>query len=198
MALISLNNESKLLALIAEGNESAFETLFLAYHNQLGSFVYHLTTSRVIAEEIVQEVFIEIWVKRHQLTHIGSFKNYVFILTKNRALNALRKIANEKLKHDVWGQHAVVYEDAVGMENVMNDYNSMLDEAITKLPPQQQKVFRMSKIECLKQEEIAKILNLSPETVKKHMKLALRFLRSYLSTNIDVPIVLILLTTLFY
>ncbi|GAA4808818.1 RNA polymerase sigma-70 factor [Olivibacter ginsenosidimutans] len=185
------------MALIADGNERAFELFFSAHHHQLGSFAYQLTASRTLAEEVVQEVFIEVWLKRRELPQVASIKNYLFILTRNRALNALRKIANDKLKHAVWAQYTPTYEETTAAEDPIEVYNHRLQEAITKLPLQQQKVFRMSKIERLKQEEIARILNLSPETVKKHMKLALRFLRSYLSTNIDKPILLLLLGNWF-
>ncbi len=190
--------ERDLLLRIAESNERAFELFFLNNHHPLGSFAYKLTSSRELAEEVVQEVFIELWIKRQQLPQIHSIKNYLFILTKNRALNALRKLANEKLKHGVWAQQTVPYEEPLKDDDPMELFNNMLQAAVEKLPPQQQKVFTMSKMEHLKHEEIARILHVSPETVKKHMKLALRFLRSYLSAHMDKPILLILLSNWFH
>jgi len=198
VALISLYNESDLLIRVANGDERAFEKLFYGYYDQLGAFVFQLTSSHILAEEVVQEAFIEVWQRRDTLGEIGSFKSFIFILTKNRMLNALRKIANEKLKHQVWQENRESFQPAEPDEDLFEQYKMVLDEAISKLPPQQQKIFKLSKIDRLKQEEIARLLNLSPETVKKHMKLALKFLRNYFAeARADIPLLLILLSRFF-
>uniref|UniRef100_F4C7J0 RNA polymerase, sigma-24 subunit, ECF subfamily n=1 Tax=Sphingobacterium sp. (strain 21) TaxID=743722 RepID=F4C7J0_SPHS2 len=195
MALISLDTETDLLVRVANGDEKAFEQLFYAYYDKLGAFVYQLTSSDILAEEVVQEAFIEVWLRRESLREISSFRGYIFILTKNRMLNALRKIANEKLRNEIWQGGLIQYESADTGDDPVDRYKAILEEAIQKLPPQQQKVFKMSKIEHLKQEEIARVLQLSPETVKKHMKLALKFLRNYFAeARIDLPLLVILLS----
>lgn len=198
MALISLEKEADLLIMVANGNEKAFEQLFYAYYDQLGAFVYQLTSSSTLAEEVVQEAFIEVWLRRESLTEVRSFKGFIFILTKHRMLNALRKIASEKLRDYAWQESFEPYQPAEFTEDPVDRYKLMLEEAIQKLPPQQQKVFKLSKIERLKQEEIAHLLNLSPETVKKHMKLALKFLRNYFAdARIDMPLLIVLLSRFF-
>lgn len=198
MTLISLEKEADLLIKVANGDEKAFEQLFYAYYDQLGAFVYQLTSSSTLAEEVVQEAFIEVWLRRESLKEVRSFKGFIFILTKHRMLNALRKIASEKLRDYAWQESFESYQPAEFMEDPVDRYKSMLEEAIQKLPPQQQKVFKLSKIERLKQEEIARLLNLSPETVKKHMKLALKFLRNYFAdARIDMPLLLVLLSRFF-
>lgn len=193
--MISLNKEADLLARVANGDEKAFEQLFYTYHDQLGAFVYQLTSSGVLAEEVVQEAFIELWLRRKSLTDISSFKGYIFMLTKNRMLNALRKIASEKLRNQTWQEGFDLYQAAEPIEDPLDRYKAILEEAIGKLPPQQQKVFKLSKIDRLKQEEIAHLLGLSPETVKKHMKLALKFLRNYFAeARIDLPLFVLLVS----
>lgn len=198
MALISLEKEADLLIKVANGDEKAFEQLFYAYYDQLGAFVYQLTSSSTLAEEVVQEAFIEVWLRRESLTEVRSFKGFIFILTKHRMLNALRKIASEKLRDYAWQESFEPYQQAEFTEDPVDRYKSILEEAIQKLPPQQQKVFKLSKIERLKQEEIAHLLNLSPETVKKHMKLALKSLRNYFAdARIDIPLLIMLLIRFF-
>ncbi|MEH6305463.1 RNA polymerase sigma-70 factor [Olivibacter sp. CPCC 100613] len=195
MVSFSSNNEADLLIRVANGDEKAFEQLFYAYYDKLGAFIYQLTSSRTLAEEVVQEAFIEVWLRRESLGEISSFKGYIFILTKNRMLNALRKIASEKLRNETWQAGFIQYQPAEAFEDPIDRYKALLEEAIQKLPPQQQKVFKLSKIERLKQEEIARLLELSPETVKKHMKLALKFLRNYFAeARIDLPLLVILLS----
>lgn len=198
MGLIPVKNEADLLALVAKGSERAFAELFDAYYKQLGEYVYKLTESMEVTEEIVQDVFIKIWLKREVLTDLNNFSNYLFILSKNQTLNHLRKKANDKVRQLEWlkqfEEEADLSDDAI----VIEEYRSLLDDAIEKLPPQQKKVYKLSREERLKHEEIAKLLNLSPETVKKHMKLALRFIKNELSSQNDAVIVLILSTPLLF
>lgn len=197
MALVPVKNEANLLALVAKGDQRAFTELFDAYYKQLGEYVYKLTESIEVTEEIVQDVFIKIWLKKQSILEIENFCYYLFILSKNQTLNHLRKQANEKVKQMEWLKQSEE-QDIPDEPNVTEGYRALMDAAIEKLPPQQKKVYKLSREERLKHEEIAKILNISPETVKKHIKLALRFIKTELSSQNDVVIVSILSTPLFF
>ncbi|MCX2486159.1 RNA polymerase sigma factor [Pedobacter sp. MR2016-24] len=198
MGLTPVKNEAELLALVAKGDERAFTELFDAYYRQLGEYVYKLTESIEVTEEIVQDVFIKIWLKRETLPELDNFSYYLFILSKNQTLNHLRKKANDKVRQLEWLKQ---FEEEAYMPDdtpVIEEYRSLIDDAIEKLPPQQKKVYKMSREERLKHEEIAKILDISPETVKKHIKLALRFIKNELSSQNDAVIVLVLSTPLIF
>ena len=198
MGLTPVKNEAELLALVAKGEERAFTELFDAYYRQLGEYVYKLTESIEVTEEIVQDVFIKIWLKREALPELDNFSYYLFILSKNQTLNHLRKKANDKVRQLEWLKQ---FEEEAYMPDdtpVIEEYRSLIDGAIEKLPPQQKKVYKMSREERLKHEEIAKILNISPETVKKHIKLALRFIKNDLSSQNDAVIILVLSTPLIF
>jgi len=198
LGLTPVKNEAELLALVAKGDERAFTELFDAYYRQLGEYVYKLTESIEVTEEIVQDVFIKIWLKRETLPGLDNFSYYLFILSKNQTLNHLRKKANDKVRQLEWLKQ---FEEEAYMPDdtpVIEEYRSLIDDAIEKLPPQQKKVYKMSREERLKHEEIAKILDISPETVKKHIKLALRFIKNELSSQNDAVIVLVLSTPLIF
>jgi len=198
LGLTPVKNEAELLALVAKGDERAFTELFDAYYRQLGEYVYKLTESIEVTEEIVQDVFIKIWLKRETLPELDNFSYYLFILSKNQTLNHLRKKANDKVRQLEWLKQ---FEEEAYMPDdtpVIEEYRSLIDDAIEKLPPQQKKVYKMSREERLKHEEIAKILDISPETVKKHIKLALRFIKNELSSQNDAVIVLVLSTPLIF
>jgi len=198
LGLTPVKNEAELLALVAKGEERAFTELFDAYYRQLGEYVYKLTESIEVSEEIVQDVFIKIWLKRETLPELDNFSYYLFILSKNQTLNHLRKKANDKVRQLEWLKQ---FEEEAYMPDdtpVIEEYRSLIDDAIEKLPPQQKKVYKMSREERLKHEEIAKILNISPETVKKHIKLALRFIKNELSSQNDAVIILVLSTPLIF
>lgn len=198
MALTPVKNEADLLSLVAKGDQRAFTELFDAYYKPLGEYVFKLTESIEVTEEIVQDVFIKIWLKKEILLQLDNFSYYLFILSKNQTLNHLRKKANDEVRQLEWLKQFEEETYTPDHLPVIEEYRILMDQAIEKLPPQQKKVYKLSREERLKHEEIAKILNISPETVKKHIKLALRFIKNELSSQNDGVIILILSTPLLF
>ena len=184
MIVLPPNEERLLLRRIAEGDETAFAQLFRAYHQRLGAYVFRLTESRQATQEIVQDVFVKIWVKRATLAEIGNFDAYLFTAARNHVFNYIRNMARERAR---LAGLAVLAAPPHGMPPADlaadEDYHSLLDEAVALLPQQQQRVYRLHKQEGLSHAEIAVQLQLSVETVKKHMSLALRAIRERLSLN---------------
>ncbi|HEV2480923.1 MAG TPA: RNA polymerase sigma-70 factor [Puia sp.] len=186
MIVLPSDKEGALLCRIAEGNEAAFSELFYAYHQRLGAYVYRLTESRPATQEIVQDVFVKIWVKRATLANVEHFDAYLFTAARNHVFNYIRNMARERSRQAalVAGSQAeTAGSQAVEMETPEEDYHLLLDEAVAQLPPQQQRVYRLHKQEGLSHAEIAERMQLSVETVKKHMSLALRAIRDHLSMS---------------
>jgi RNA polymerase sigma-70 factor (ECF subfamily) len=164
--------EMKLLAAVAEGCESSFRVLYRQYHNKLGAFVFRVTASREISQEIVQDVFLKIWLNRSGLPAIKSFKAYLFTVSKNQALNYLKKSLAERaglLRLESYYHESNNIDS--GMEVEYYRY-MLLDEAIRKLPEQQKKVYILSRHKRLKYAQIAIEMDLSVETVKKYLQIA--------------------------
>lgn len=178
-----VNSEKLLLLKVAEGDENAFAQLFKAHYNQLGCFIMRLTESEALTQEVVQDVFLKIWTNRNSLKKIDCFKAYLLVVARNHALNCLKQIARENNRKKEWVNTVLrmAYNDQEEKDNV--DAATLIDEAVEFLPPQQKKVYTLSRREGMKQQEIANELNISLETVKKHMVLALRFLKYRLRTN---------------
>lgn len=169
---------------IAEGDEAAFSELFYAYHQRLGAYVYRLTESKPATQEIVQDVFVKIWVKRAALTDVEHFDAYLFTAARNHVFNYIRNLARERSRRaalEAEGLREPVQAAEVGTPE--EDYHLLLDEAVAQLPQQQQRVYRLHKQEGLSHAEIAARMQLSVETVKKHMSLALRAIRDHLSLS---------------
>lgn len=181
----NIHDEKEILNKVAEGDQRAFTVLFDAYYQHLGAYVYKVTESKEVAEEIVQEVFIKIWEKREMLPDIDSFKAYLFVLSKNRTLDHLRTIAKKRMHHLSMMQE--MKEESYMMDNVspIEEYSLIIEKAVARLPPQQQRVYQLSRYEKLKYDEIAAHMGISKETVKKHMKLALAFLKQQVKLQID-------------
>ena len=90
--------ENDLLLRVAGGDEHAFSELFNTHHQLLGTHIYRITGSAELAEEVVQDVFLKIWLSRESLAAVQHFRAYLFVISKNHALNCLRKIAKERLR----------------------------------------------------------------------------------------------------
>lgn len=190
-------NEQELLLRIADGDEFAFKRLFNAYHQQLGTHIFRLTDSMELAEEVVQDVFLKIWTNREELKDVRNFKAYLFVISKNQALNCIKKIMREQKQQQHWEAENASEEALVMQDTELNKYYTLLDLAINNLPPQQQKVYLLSRHERLKYAEIAEEMNISRETVKKYLQLAVSFISTYLKSNSDIVVFILLYFKLF-
>ncbi|MGK6352012.1 RNA polymerase sigma factor [Parapedobacter sp. DT-150] len=172
-------NERELLAEIAAGDQKAFTVLFQHYHSFVFSFGQKITHSEDLAVEIVQDVFLKIWLDRRRLTQVDRFPAYLNRLVRNYCFNVLRKLANENKAALVLMANSDG-EDYSTIERLdYQDVKQILDEAINKLSVQQKQVYQFCHQEGLKYEEVAQRLNISPQTVHAYMKDALRKIRAH-------------------
>lgn len=174
-----LHNEKELLELIAKGDEYAFVKLFAHYRDKIYSIAFKLTKSDVIAEEIVQDVFLKIWIKRANLFEIQNFGAYLFIVTRNDVYKVLKGIArnykNTLLKDNDQSFATFDTTDVI----IEKEYILLLQKAIDRLPNQQKQVYYLIKDQGLKRDEVAHQLNIQPETVKFHLAQAMKNIRAY-------------------
>ncbi|MGX5819859.1 RNA polymerase sigma factor [Chitinophaga lutea] len=186
-----LKNESELLTQVANGNEKAFRELMQVYQPLLLTYVFQLTRSAATAEEIVQDVFLKIWMGRESLAGVQRFRSYLFIMCRNYALDQLRKIIRERRKAAEWEKEQPLSptDDPAG-HDAAAAFFTLLDEAVNHLPPQQQKVYLLSRRNGLSHAEISQETGLSVLTVKKYMKLAIASITAFIRARLgDVPLV---------
>ncbi|RAK29173.1 RNA polymerase sigma-70 factor, ECF subfamily [Chitinophaga ginsengisegetis] len=178
----NMNLERQWLEQLAVGEESAFRQLFDRYHPFIYSFALRMTASDTIAKDVVQDVLIKIWINRQSLHTIDNLPAYINRMTRNQVLNGMKRRAHEEsIIRELYPfreDHNHTEEAALGKE-----LEQLLHKAIGQLPAQQQRVYRMSRLEGLKHDDIAYQLNISRETVKKHMMAALRSVKQYLEDN---------------
>ncbi|MEO3403338.1 RNA polymerase sigma-70 factor [Mucilaginibacter sp. CAU 1740] len=189
-------NEKELLMQVAEGNEFAFRRLFAAYHQRLGVHIFRITQSTELAEEVVQDVFLKIWMSRETLAGVDNFKAYLFVVSKNHALNCLRKVVKEQLLLKKLEQSNVVPFIADTYD--ADQYYNLIDEAINQLPPQQQKVYLMSKHSRLKYHEIADQMEISRETVKKYLQIATASIKDYVQEHKEAIVLVMAMIHFFH
>lgn len=171
-------DEQQLLKKVAEGDQRAFSVLFKTYAPGLAQYVFRISESREVTEEIIQDVFTVIWEKRTSLTALDNINNYIFIISRNKTLDYLRRQAADRCKQMEWSSQLEEEFDQIDRIAEKEELGILIDEVVEKLPPQQRLVYTLSRVERLKYEEIAQRLGLTKETVKQHMKLALLFLRT--------------------
>src|ERR1043165_3143287 len=94
--------ENQLLLQTAQGDEIAFTQLFDAYHHALGAFVFGIIKSREVAEEVVLDVFLKTWPTREVLAEVQNFKAYLFTISRNAAISALRNAIRERTRQTQW------------------------------------------------------------------------------------------------
>ena len=167
---------------VANGDETAFSELYYRHHNTLGIYIYQLTQSRELSEEIVQDVFLKIWAGRESLTEVTNFKAWLFIVSKNHALNSLRTLVKERVLKKTWTRD-YQFSHTKDEATVDDDAYMLLDQAINQLPEQQKKVFILSRYRRLKYKEIATELNLSKETVKSYLAIAVSSITKFVNSK---------------
>lgn len=182
-----LYDEKTLLLKVAEGDERAFRTLFEQHHRLLAAHIMRITRSQELTEEIVQDVFLKIWMSRETLSEIQDLRAYLYIVSKNHALNSLRKVARERAAFGD-ADWSLAEKSIISAEPEQPDHYGLIDEAIDRLPPRQQTVYLLSRHERKKYTEIADQLSLSRETVKKYLQLATESISAYILDKVKVGI----------
>lgn len=192
MSVSPVENESELLAKVARGDQRAFRMIYDRHGKKVYTYALQLLHSEVEAEEMVQEVFLKVWLMGKKLSQISNLEAYLRTLTKNRSLNVLRRMVLEgKIEEALgleWREESNDTEDEI----LISDVRNVLTKAIDLLPQQQKQVYQLCQQEGLKYEEAAERLNLSPMTVQTHMKRALKSVRAYVKANTDIAVVLVI------
>jgi len=174
------------------GNEAAFTQLFKDYSPAVYKAAHLFLNSHALAEEVVQDVFLKLWLKRAEMDVVRRLDAYLFIMARNFIFDRIKKIAYETAGQAAMPKQELYIDDA---EHLVRQHQcqDILKEAVDKLPAQQKEVYYLSRVEGLSHQVIANRLQLSPLTVKKHMTLALQAIRKYLSNNLHSILLVILL-----
>jgi RNA polymerase sigma-70 factor (ECF subfamily) len=189
------HSEDEWFRQIADGDTHAFTELFHHYNRRLFPFVRRLTKSEVIAEEIVQEVFLRLWVNREKMATMERPGAWLFLVASNLSMTHLRNAVNLAVKHAGAARISeAAVTDALLQELDGKEMATLVEAAVRQLPPKRQQIFRLSRQDGLTHQEIAEKLSISPHTVKDHLVLALKSIREYIhsKTGSSVGIILLL------
>lgn len=193
----NLIGETVLLAQVASGDAGAYCKLYTFYTPKLYRFVYPFAnSSKEETEEVIQEIFLKIWVKRHTLINITSFKAYLFKMAKNQLLDEFQKQKVRRKKTDEHSYLAEETTDEVYNKVVYAEYYAIATKAIANLTPQRKRIFELRTQNEMSIDEIAEHLKISHSAVKKQLYEAVGIVKTYLYKNADWPMVLLLVIKL--
>jgi RNA polymerase sigma-70 factor (ECF subfamily) len=172
-------DDRELLARLRAGETSAFDAIFRANYALLVRVAETMLRERATAEEIAQDVMLELWRRRESLDVTESVRGYLLQATRNRTLNELRHRAIERKSEPqiIESSPHLPSTDAAAREG---EIEVALQAAVAELPDRCRQVFELSRVDGLKYAEIATRLGISVKTVEVQMGKALRLLRERL------------------
>jgi RNA polymerase sigma-70 factor (ECF subfamily) len=186
-------NEQEYWQQIRGGDKKAYEQLFRQYYQALCNYAFSVIKDGVEAEEVVQNLFYNLWNRRETLEINISVKAYLYRAAHNDCLNRIkhakvRTVYAEDYKSSVSG----AYDDSLKTLHA-KELNKKINSAIEELPEQCGLVFRLSRFDNLKYNEIAAQLDISVKTVENHMGKALKLMREKLKDYLPLVIGLIMI-----
>ena len=181
----TIHTEKDTLRQVALGDEAAFRRLFHEYWPHIYGVAVVLTKSAILAEDMTQEVFLKIWLKRQDLPAIDRFRDYLFIVARNHIFSELRKHSREQGFTENLIRYFRDQRSDPEMALLQKESIRLIQESIERLPTQQRTVLRMSRDQGLTHEQIAAELGISKNTVRNHMVQALHHIREFLEQNAD-------------
>lgn len=188
--------DEQLLQQLAQDSAYAFQLIFDRYRNHIYRVALSFLKTPAGAEEVVQDVFIKLWYHRKNLTEIKSLESWLYVVAKNVTLNQMKKNAHEWIARNKYSNQHPDSECSTEQTVDLHEYQTWLNQTLSKLPEQQRKVYQMARMDGLSYKEIAEVMNLSPLTVKKHMARALEYLRKSLHNRNENWLIFILLVNL--
>ena len=166
--------------------EQLFNELFREYEHPLYLFAFKMLKSDMAAKDIIQDVFLKLWLIRDRISEIKSISSFLYRLTENKVIDHLRAAASDqKKKQALWQRlHQSSEPHAeIGVEDA--EYHNIIRQAIEQLPPQRRAVYLLSHAADKPRKEIASLLQISPNTVKNHLAKAVENIVAYLKNNTD-------------
>lgn len=189
----STYEDALLLQQLAAGDQRAFNVLFGRYRAKLYDYLYDITKSREIAEELLLDVYMKLWLGRELAPRIHHLDAFLQKVAHNKALNFLTTAARRKHLQQLVGYGmARSVDNSAEAQLADKEYQVLLQEALQQLSPQRRLVFTLSREQGLSHDEIARELQLSRQTVKNYVTESLQTIREFLAKQGDKGLVLLL------
>jgi RNA polymerase sigma-70 factor (family 1) len=186
-----IKGDQDLINQIQQKNITAFESLYKKYYKKLYILSFQYVLNHEVAEEIVHDVFINIWKMSGQIAIEQSLEKYLSRSVINRSLNHIKNENKIKTRQKQYLKGQTEFEESVSAEEI-ETLLMRLEDALNALPPQCKKVMMLSRFERLKQKKIAEEMGISIKTVKNHLTYGFDKMRALLKNNTSMLIIVLM------
>lgn len=164
---------------LQHGDHKAFETVFVTYYNKTKAFIYGYVKSRSDAEELTEDLFVNLWINHHSINTSKSFDSYLYTIARNAAINFLE----HKYVHDTYlnNSSSMEYGSSLEEDLIAKELGLLIDETVDKMPEQRKRIYKLSRKKGLCNIEIAIQLNTTKRNVESQLSLALKEIRKVIS-----------------
>ena len=166
---------------LKEGDVLSFDNIFKKYNKKVYYFTLSYLKNKEEAEDVVQDVFMNLWKYRDQINESYVFSKYLFKITYNATCQKFRKQGFDKKQLEEVQKNFILEDNSTNLDI---EYNNLFETAyllIDKLPSRQKNIFLLSIKEQLTNEQIAQQLNISKKTVENYLAMIKTSLRKSLS-----------------
>ena len=184
---------------VRTGDQSAFELLFSIYFARLNDFAKNVVRDGMISQDIVQEVFVKVWETREEIENIN-LEAFLFRLVRNRCIDYIKhlKVVNNRMqKIQIISKYEELYRiDFMGNEPyvlIEEELKIKIEKTILSLPDRCREVFILSRMDGLKNREIAEKLEINVKNVERHLSRALQSFRKNFSEELPVALILLII-----
>lgn len=189
-----LHHEAELFAKFSKGDEQSFDLIYRHYVKRLYPFVEKLVKVPELAEELVQEIFVQLWINRQAFSNVQHPTAYLFSIANRQALKYLKKVANDERILRSITNYVEPSRNETEEQILLRESAEAISEAVAQLPEQRRLIWELSRNEGLSHEQIAARLNISKNTVKNQMVHALKYVRDFLGKRgVFLPSLIIIL-----
>ena len=187
-----MDDQQRLIQGLKDGDKKAFEEIYRLYYPPLCFYCRRYVGDMEDAKEIVQGLFLKIWIKRNELEINTSVKSYLYRAVQNHALNYLQQ-QKIKQKYLIDKEQFPVNQSENGQLKLEEEeLKKVIKSAILKLPEKRRKIFELSRFEDMKYSQIAEHLTISVKTVEAQMSKSLSYLRVVLKDYMTIFLIQLL------
>lgn len=177
MTKAKFQNDIAIIEAWQAGDSDAFEVLYQKYWRKLYVFARRTTPNTEDAQDLIQDVFAQLWTQKEQIDAAVFSESYLFAIVRNKLLDKIRKqYVREDYVQKIL-QSSSESDFSTQQTILTNDLNNHIHRAVDVLPEKCREVFQLSRFEQLSVDQIAQKLQISPQTVKNQLSKALQVVR---------------------
>ncbi len=185
-------NDTILIQKICDGCEKAFREVYDRYHVQMFYIAKKYVKDPNLAEDVVQDIFVKLWEKRHKLDHIQSVKGYLFTMVRNHVLNMIRDRKSDLISISGVAEKKLPTQNLTEEDLQYSEYKTVLNEGVKELSDRKREVFELRTKKGLTNTEVAEIMQIHIRTVKTQYYNGSKYIRAYLKKHAGILYTLII------